>query len=101
MNFKELCTKRFSVRSYLPTQVPDSAVEYILECARLAPSAVNKQPWVVYVCRDEGYAGNYRKPTTAAGFSRLPCIWSFVTRPMLRGYVLATRKTTETLTSPF
>lgn len=72
MNFKELCTKRFSVRSYLPTQVPDSAVEYILECACLAPSAVNKQPWVVYVCRDEGVCRQLQEAYNRSWFQQAP-----------------------------
>ena len=72
MNFKELCTKRFSVRSYLPAQVPDSAVEYILECARLAPSAVNKQPWVVYVCRDETVRQQLQAAYNRSWFQQAP-----------------------------
>lgn len=72
MNFKELCIKRFSVRSYLPTQVPDSAVEYILECARLAPSAVNKQPWVVYVCRDETVRQQLQAAYNRSWFQQAP-----------------------------
>ena len=72
MNFKELCIKRFSVRSYLPAQVPDSAVEYILECARLAPSAVNKQPWVVYVCRDETVRQQLQAAYNRSWFQQAP-----------------------------
>ena len=45
MNFKELCQMRYSVRAYKPDAKQDEKMEYIKECARLAPSAVNKQPW--------------------------------------------------------
>lgn len=45
MNFKELCERRYSVRSYKPEQIPQEKLDYIMECVRLAPSAVNKQPW--------------------------------------------------------
>lgn len=53
MNFKKLCNERFSVRSYLPKDIPADKLKEILECARLAPSAVNKQPWVIFVCQSD------------------------------------------------
>lgn len=49
MNLKELSEQRYSVRSYTSEPVSDEQLEYILECARLAPSAVNFQPWHFYV----------------------------------------------------
>lgn len=49
MNFKQLSEQRFSVRSYTSEPVSREALDYILECARLAPSAVNFQPWRFYV----------------------------------------------------
>lgn len=45
MNFKELCTARQSCRSYKNEPVPQEKLDYIRECVRLAPSAVNRQPW--------------------------------------------------------
>ena len=45
MNFKDLVTQRFSARKYTNETVSQKELDYILECARLAPSAVNKQPW--------------------------------------------------------
>ncbi len=44
---------RCSVRSYSPRPIERDKLEYILECARLAPSAVNFQPWVFMVIREE------------------------------------------------
>lgn len=49
MTFKELAEKRFSVRKYTDEAVSQEQLEYILECVRLAPSAVNFQPWHFYV----------------------------------------------------
>ena len=49
MTFKELSDARFSVRSYTDEAVSKEQLNYILECARLAPSAVNFQPWHFYV----------------------------------------------------
>lgn len=40
---------RRSVRAFLPTPVPRSDIEAILEIAARAPSGTNTQPWHVYV----------------------------------------------------
>ena len=53
MSFLDLCKQRFSVRSYSAEPVSESQLEYILECARLAPSAVNLQPWRFIVVKSE------------------------------------------------
>lgn len=45
MTFKELCEARYSCRAYKQETVPQEKLDYVLECARLAPSACNKQPW--------------------------------------------------------
>ena len=45
MNFLELARKRCSVRQYSDRSVEPEKMDYVLEVARLAPSAVNKQPW--------------------------------------------------------
>lgn len=53
MNFLKLCEARYSVRSYTSEAVSPEALAYILECARLAPSAVNFQPWHFYVAESD------------------------------------------------
>ncbi len=45
MDFKDLATRRFSARKYTDEPVSRADIEYIMECVRLAPSAVNIQPW--------------------------------------------------------
>lgn len=45
MNFLDLVKKRYSVRDYLPRTIEPEKMNYIMECVRLAPSAVNFQPW--------------------------------------------------------
>ena len=50
MTFKELSLLRVSVRDYNSEKpIEDEKLNYVLECARQAPSAVNFQPWKVYV----------------------------------------------------
>jgi len=45
MTFLNLCKQRFSARKYTDKPVSKEDLDYILECVRLAPSAVNFQPW--------------------------------------------------------
>jgi nitroreductase len=52
-NFLELVKARYSSRAYSDRKVEPEKVEYLLECARLAPSAVNLQPWHFIVVESE------------------------------------------------
>jgi nitroreductase len=52
-NFLELCRQRHSCRSYKHKKVPDELINKCIECARLAPSACNKQPWRFSVVKDK------------------------------------------------
>jgi nitroreductase len=51
--FLELAEARRSVRAYKPDPVPEDLLLQVLECARRAPSACNRQPWRFVVVRDE------------------------------------------------
>jgi len=51
MNVFEAIETRRSVRRYKPKPVPDEHLKQILEAARLAPSAGNRQPWRFVVVR--------------------------------------------------
>jgi nitroreductase len=53
MNFLELVKSRYSCRGYKSLDVEKEKLEYILECARFAPSAVNKQPWRFHIVSNE------------------------------------------------
>lgn len=53
MNILELSQTRFSARKYTDELVSDDDLAYILECVRLAPSAVNRQPWKFVVVRSK------------------------------------------------
>ena len=46
MELLELIKRRYSCRDYQPTSVEQEKLDYIMECVRFAPSAVNKQPWM-------------------------------------------------------
>lgn len=52
MDFKKLITKRHSVREYKNLPVDRELIEEVLDAGRMAPSAVNYQPWEFIVIRD-------------------------------------------------
>lgn len=49
MTFLDLVKARCSVRSYEQRAIEPEKLQYVMECTRLAPSAVNLQPWMFYV----------------------------------------------------
>jgi len=53
MEVFEAINARRSVRSYAPEPVPDEILWKLLESARLAPSAMNYQPWRFIVVRSQ------------------------------------------------
>ena len=53
MNFLELVKIRYSCRAYQSLGVEKEKLDYILECVRFAPSAVNKQPWRFHIVNGE------------------------------------------------
>lgn len=44
-----LSLNRFSCRSYSSQPVPEDAMMAVLDVARLAPSACNRQPWIFVI----------------------------------------------------
>jgi len=51
MDFYEVMKSRRSVRAYKPDPVDEEKLGRVLEAARLAPSAANRQPLAFYVIR--------------------------------------------------
>jgi nitroreductase len=54
MEFQELIRARYSVRAYKPTPVEEEKLQQVLEAARLAPTAANRQPFRLIVIATEG-----------------------------------------------
>ena len=52
-NMLALSQERFSARKFTPEAVSQEDLDYIMECVRLAPSAVNRQPWRWLIVRSE------------------------------------------------
>ena len=48
MEFNELIQERFSCRALSDAELPHAAMDRIIEAARVAPTAVNKQPFKIW-----------------------------------------------------
>lgn len=72
MNILELSQQRFSVRKYTDEPVSQADLDYILECVRLAPSAVNRQPWKFVIVSSEEAKKKLRSAYNREWFSTAP-----------------------------
>jgi nitroreductase len=54
MKFAELVVARYSVRAYRPDAVPDEVLTSVVDAARLAPTAANRQAFQLVVIHTEG-----------------------------------------------
>lgn len=54
MDFSELIKARYSVRAYKPDPVEADKLEQVLEAARMAPTAANRQPFQIIVIHTAG-----------------------------------------------
>lgn len=50
----KIIKKRRSVRKFEPKPVPEEIIKDILDCARMAPTAINIQPWLFGAVTDPG-----------------------------------------------
>lgn len=54
MSLLQLLSKRYSVRAYKPDEVEHEKLQLVLEAARLAPTAANRQAFRILVVKTEG-----------------------------------------------
>jgi nitroreductase len=54
MDFQKLMEVRYSVRAYKSVPVPEKSLKLVLEAARLAPTAANRQPFQIIVIHTAG-----------------------------------------------
>lgn len=71
-NFLDLCRERFSARKFTEEPVNDDDLSYILECVRMAPSAVNFQPWKFIVVQSEEAKQRLRQCYSREWFNSAP-----------------------------
>lgn len=53
MLFDDVVRERRSVRDFLPKDVENTKIRAIIECARISPSAKNRQPWFFSVLKGQ------------------------------------------------
>lgn len=55
MDFEEICKERYSTRDFSDARVSDKKIRQVIELIRLAPTALNHQPYQILVANsDEG-----------------------------------------------
>jgi nitroreductase len=74
MEFSELIRKRYSVRAYRPDAVEDEKLQQVLEAARLAPTAANRQPFQIIVIHTEGRREELGRIYQREWFTQAPLI---------------------------
>jgi nitroreductase len=74
MDFLELARRRYSVRSYKPDPVEPEKLERILEAARLAPTAVNIQPFQLIVIHTENRENDLLRIYNKKWFVQAPMV---------------------------
>jgi nitroreductase len=74
MEFSELIAKRYSVRAYKPDPVEDGKLRQVLEAARLAPTAANRQPFQLIVIHTAGRETELRRIYGRDWFVQAPLV---------------------------
>lgn len=72
MNLDQIFQQRQSVRKYSEQAVSRETIEQLLESARLAPSAVNFQPWKFIVCLSDEAKAVVRRSYPREWFNTAP-----------------------------
>jgi nitroreductase len=74
MNFQELAKKRYSVRAYKPDPVADDKLALVLEAARIAPTAANRQAFRIIVIPAKGREAELRRIYSREWFTQAPLV---------------------------
>ena len=74
MEFSELIQKRYSVRAYTSQPVEDEKLQQVLEAARIAPTAANRQPVQIVVVHTQGREDELQQIYKPAWFSKAPLV---------------------------
>ena len=74
MEFEDLIKERYSVRSYQSRPVEDEKLQKVLDAARLAPTAANKQPFQLIVVKTESMKDELKRVYPADWFIQAPLV---------------------------
>lgn len=81
MDFQKLIETRYSTRAYKPDPVPEEMLRQVLEAARLAPTAANRQPFQIVVIHTAGRQEELRRIYSRDWFVQPPLIIGICTLP--------------------
>ncbi len=74
MDFHRLSQQRYSVRAYRSDMVEDEKLHQVLEAARLAPTAANRQPFQLIVIHTAGRQAELKRLYPREWFSQAPLV---------------------------
>ena len=74
MEFQELIKQRYSVRAYKPDDVPSNIIDKVLEAARLAPTAANRQSFRLFVIKTAHFKDKLKKIYHREWFIQAPYV---------------------------
>jgi nitroreductase len=74
MGFSELIRARYSVRAYKPDPVEEDKLQQVLEAARLAPTAANRQPFQIIVIHTAGREAELKRVYNRGWFVQAPLV---------------------------
>jgi len=74
MDFFELIEQRYSVRAYESKPVEEEKLQKVLDAARLAPTAANRQPFRIIVVKTEGRESELKRIYRADWFTQAPVV---------------------------
>ena len=74
MEISRLIRQRYSVRAYKPDPVEDDKLQKVLEAARLAPTAANRQPFQLIVIHTQGRQKELQRVYNRDWFVQAPLV---------------------------
>ena len=74
MDFSDIINKRYSARAYRSDAVEPEKLNAVLEAARLAPTAANRQPFKLIVIHTQGRKEELSRIYLAAWFTQAPLL---------------------------
>jgi nitroreductase len=74
MDFLDLVKSRYSVRAYKNQAIEEEKLDKILEAARLAPTAVNYQPFKLIIIHTKGRETELKRIYQAEWFNKAPIV---------------------------
>jgi nitroreductase len=74
VEFSDLIQQRYSTRAYKPIAVPDDVLARVLEAARMAPTAANRQPFQLIVIHAAGREAELARIYGNSWFTQAPLV---------------------------